>query len=192
MPRNQFSPSSIYQLIITLDMSDPPVWRKVLVPSDIQLGDLHYILQIAMGWENRHLHQFIIGGKHYGMPDPDYPADSSSPIFDESKYMLSELAPEEGTSFGYEYDFGDSWSHTVLVEKILERERGVRYPVCTAGEMACPPEDVGGIPGYQEFVKAIADRRHPEHRELLAWIGGKFDPKKFGAEEINMALRDLR
>ncbi|HHN93518.1 MAG TPA: plasmid pRiA4b ORF-3 family protein [Anaerolineae bacterium] len=173
----------IYRLKITLRDSKPPIWRRVLVPGSTTLSDLHWIIQAVMGWYNAHLHQFIIGPAYYS--DPQFELDA----LDESQVRLEEIA-EEGTKFTYEYDFGDDWEHIILVEKVQPPEPGVEYPVCIKGRRACPPEDVGGMWGYYEFLEAIGDPNHPEHEEYLEWIGEDFDPAAFSLEETNARLRE--
>jgi hypothetical protein len=180
----------IYQIKVTLEESKPPIWRRLLVRSDITLGDLHAIIQAAMGWWDYHLHQFIVGETYYGVPDPDY--DDYLEMHDEEEVTLAQVAPREGVKFRYEYDFGDGWLHQVLVEKVLPPEPGQSYPVCVKGRRACPPEDVGGMWGYQDFLEAIQDPNHEEHEEYLEWVGGEFDPEAFDLDGVNVALSDLQ
>ncbi len=181
---------TIYQIKVTLIDLKPPIWRRFLVEDTVTLGRLHDILQIVMGWTNSHLHHFIIGGEFYGMPMDDEFGDMRTK--DETRFKLKQLASGEGFKFRYEYDFGDSWEHQLVVEKILPVEPGLRYPLCTAGKRACPPEDVGGIWGYEGFLKAISDPRHPEHAEIREWIGGDFDPERFNLNAINAGLHNPR
>lgn len=181
--------SPIYQIKVTLDNSQPPIWRRILVRSDIALGELHLILQAVMGWQNHHLHQFIVGQTYFGEPHPDY--FDYVEMLDESQVNLNQTVTGEKFRFRYEYDFGDSWLHTLLVEKILPPEEGVEYPVCTRGRRACPPEDVGGMWGYYHFLEAIQDPDHPEHKSYLEWVGGSFDPEAFDLDEVNERLQDL-
>jgi hypothetical protein len=180
--------TSIYQIKVTLRDSKPPIWRRILVPGNITLAQLHPILQVVMGWYDAHLHQFIVDGTYYGVPDPDDFVE----VKDERRVRLNQIAPMETSKFIYEYDFGDSWEHELLVEKILSPEKGARYPVCIKGRRAGPPEDVGGVWGYDEFLEAIRDPDHPEHEDYLEWIGGEFDPEAFDLDEINDALSHLR
>jgi hypothetical protein len=180
----------IYQIKVTLKDTKPPIWRRLLVRSDSTLGDLHTIIQAAMGWWDYHLHQFIVGEIYYGVPDPEY--DDYLEMRDEQNITLGQVAPREGARFDYEYDFGDGWEHQVLVEKILPPEPGASYPLCIKGRRACPPEDVGGTWGYADFLDAIRDPEHPEHDSYLEWIGGEFDPEDFDLEEVNGALSELR
>lgn len=183
--------NDIYQIKVTLKYSKPPIWRRLEVPGQTRLDKLHLILQAAMGWWNAHLHQFIVGQTYYGEPHPDY--DMWGPeMLDESKYRLNQIAPREKSKFVYEYDFGDSWEHTILVEKILPPEKGVSYPRCIKGKRACPPEDVGGVWGYAEFVEAITDPNHPDHADMLEWVGDDFDPEAFDLAEINEALQRFK
>ncbi len=180
----------IYQIKVTLEGSKPPIWRRLLVRSDITLGDLHTIIQAAMGWWDYHLHQFTVGGTYFGVPDPDY--DSYMEMQDEEEVTLGQVAPREGFKFHYEYDFGDGWIHQVLVEKVLPPEPSQSYPVCIKGQRACPPEDVGGMWGYYDFLEALQDPEHEEHESYLEWIGGDFDPEAFDLDEVNETLSDLQ
>ncbi len=182
-------PAHVYQLKVTLNDTRPPVWRRVLVPGDTTLRKLHDILQVVMGWTDSHLHQFVIGGAYYGATEYDDEGDLE--LLPEQRYRLSQVAPQPGARFVYEYDFGDGWDHTVLVEKNAPPEPGARYPRCVAGKRACPPEDVGGVWGYEEFLKAIRSPRHPEHDEYLTWVGGQFDPEAFDLDQVNAQLRGM-
>ena len=147
------SGTPVFQIKVTLEGSKPPIWRRLLIRSDITLGDLHRIIQAAFGWWDSHLHQFIVGGTYYGEPHPDY--SGFVDMRDEQEVALGQIAVGKGFKFRYEYDFGDSWLHQILVEKILPADEGQDYPVCIKGRRACPPEDVGGIWGYYYFLEAI-------------------------------------
>lgn len=182
-------PIQIYQIKVTLDDIHPPIWRRFLVSGKTTLLKLHDILQIVMGWKNSHLHMFKIEGVIYGNPQDDETGRMHTQ--DEVYFTLSQVLNREGQQFAYEYDFGDSWDHTLLVEKILLSEEGFRYPQCLAGKRACPPEDVGGVWGYQHFLEAIRDPTDAEHDEYLNWIGGKFNAGAFDLEEINRNLRQM-
>ena len=182
-------PRTIYQIKVTLNDSKPPIWRRFLVEDKTTLLKLHDILQIVMGWTNSHLHHFIIDGEFYSEPfDDEFGVETK----DSSRYKLNQFVGRDGFKFRYEYDFGDSWLHDLVVEKILPAEKGARYPVCVAGKRACPPEDVGSIPGYEDFLKAISNPKHPEHEQMLEWVGGDFDSEKFSVDEVNKALRNPR
>ena len=188
-PENR-ADSPIYQIKVTLEGIKPPVWRRLLVRSEITLGSLHHIIQAAFGWWDYHLHQFIVGDIYYGEPHPDY-LDYME-MHDDQEVTLAQITADEGFKFRYEYDFGDGWLHQVLVEKILPPEPDQNYPVCIKGRRACPPEDVGGIGGYYYFLEAIQDPDHEEHEEYLEWVGGEFDLEAFDLEEVNQALAALR
>ena len=180
--------ASTYQIKITLDESKPLIWRQIRVPGATSLYKLHNILQLVMGWEDGHLHEFIIGGKKYSHPDAEL-EDS----LDGRKVTLTQLGLSENSIFTYIYDFGDSWGHSLLVEKISPSENTITSnPACLAGQKACPPEDCGGIWGYEEFIVAIKDPKHERHEELLDWVGGVFDPESFDLNAINKALRKLK
>lgn len=181
----------IYQLKITLVGSKPPIWRRFLVKSDTLFSDLHLIIQTTMGWTNSHLHQFIIGNDSFqpdyeGMDDDGY----SQPYTDK---RLNDFLENENSKLVYEYDFGDSWNHEIVLEKILEEDKNIFYPVCTDGKNACPVEDCGGIWGYEDLVKVLKNKKHPEHEEMKEWLGLEededFDPKEFNKEYINESLK---
>lgn len=184
------APNSIYQIKVTLNDSKPPIWRRFLVGDNVTLAKLHDIVQTVMGWTNSHLHHFIINDEFYGELFDDDFGDMGTK--DETRFKLNQFIGGKGFKFRYEYDFGDSWLHDLVVENILPAEKGVRYPVCVAGKRACPPEDVGGVWGYEDFLKAISDPGHPEHEEMLEWVGVKFDPERFNLDYVNEGLRHPR
>ena len=177
----------IYQLKITLRDSKPPIWRRVLVPGKFSLYKLHEVIQVAMGWMGGHLHMFIINGEFYSIPSPD----DFEPMINERRHTLHEIAGLT-RKFVYEYDFGDSWDHEIVIEKDVSPEAGVKYPVCIKGKRACPPEDIGGVWGYEEFLQAIKDTDHAEHENYLEWIGDDFDAEEFDLDSINEILRRLK
>ena len=179
--------SPVHQLKVTLKGSSPPIWRRILVPGDISLAKLHRILQITMGWWNCHLHVFEIHGREYGQPDRNLELEFEN----EQRVKLGEIVSEKDR-FVYQYDFGDDWRHQIVVEKIVPREEGKRYPACVAGARACPPEDCGGIWGYANFLATIKDPKHKEHESMLEWIGGSFDSEAFNLEQVNQQLRGLK
>jgi hypothetical protein len=160
------------------------------VRGDTTLAELHRILQCTLGWTDAHLHQFIIQGEQYGTLDQD--EGEPRKARDERKYTLSELVAGAGAPFTYTYDFGDNWEHVLEIEKTFPPDKSVRYPVCLAGARACPPEDVGGIPGYENFREAMRDPQHPDHKELSEWIGSSFDPEEFDLDEVNWHLGAMR
>ena len=191
-PRSKMAPQkkaqSIYQLKITLKDIRPPIWRRVQVRSDATLGHLHWVIQFSMGWTNSHLHSFSIQGVEYGMLLPELGFDEME-LQDEQPVKLSKVIPGEKFKFFYLYDFGDSWEHEVLVEKLLTAEADIDYPICLKAKRACPPEDCGGTWGYQGFIEAIQDPDHPEHEGMLEWVGGFFDPEDAEFNEINPLLK---
>ena len=186
--RKPATDSAVYQLKVTLKGSKPPIWRRIQVTNATTLQQLHQILQEVMGWDNYHLHQFYIGGIDYGQPNPDYGLDFRN----EKNVKLSQVVPGEKFKYSYTYDFGDDWEHQIVFEKVLPIASEVRYPVCLAGKRACPPEDCGGIWGYVQLLEALADPQHPEHEEMLEWVGGSIDPEAFDLDEINQRLRSLK
>jgi hypothetical protein len=187
-----YSPKTapIYQFKISLDGITPPIWRRFLVSSNIPLSRLHDTLQTIMGWTNSHLHMFEIYGQVFGDPQDDEYGDMGT--LNETDYRLRKIVAHEGQQFQYEYDFGDGWRHTLLLEKILPPDPAMHLPVCLQGKRACPPEDVGGIGGYDNFLEAIRDPEHEEHDEYLTWWGGKFNPNKFDLELVNQGLRKIK
>ena len=183
------APKSIYQIKVTLNGSKPPIWRRILVADATTLSKLHTILQTVMGWTDSHLHHFIIDDEFYGEPDDEF---GDMETKNEKHYHLNQFVDRKGFKFIYEYDFGDSWEHTILVEAILPIEENALYPCCIEGKRACPPEDVGGVWGYDDFLKAISNPKHPEHNRMLEWVGGDFDPEQFDLYEVNERLRHPR
>ena len=176
-----------WQLRIELLDVNPPIWRRLLLPADIALPRLHRVFQIALGWTDSHLHEFVIGGVRYGHADPDWDAELQQT--DERGVALARALGPDARGFDYVYDFGDDWHHLVVVEKRHVGPANADAEIfCAGGENACPPEDVGGPPGYAEFLAAIADPRHKEHRNYLEWCGGGFDPARFDRAAVNRAL----
>jgi hypothetical protein len=192
MPKENESSGEIYQIKISLLGSRPPIWRRVLVPADMTLARLHNVVQAAMGWENCHLHEFSIGRRTFGLPDPNARFMGGTGPVNEQKVRLCDVLSKAGAKAEYTYDFGDSWEHSILVEKLLPSEPGLAYPICTAGKRHGPPEDCGGLGGYYNLLDVIHDPEHPEHEESLEWIGGDFDPEAFSVEEVNRRLIPLK
>jgi len=183
-----FSADVIYQIKITLEGSEPSSWRRIQVPGKVSLFKLHQTLQIAMGWTDSHLHQFTIHGDNYSIPSED----DLEPVIDERRHSLWKTVPMEGMKFAYEYDFGDGWIHSVEVERILPPDPKFKHPVCLDGARACPPEDIGGIGGYELFLKAVADTGHDEHASFADWIDADFDPDAFDLDDMNKPLKRLK
>ena len=176
---------SVHTLKVTLSGVRPSIWRRIVVPGDFTLDQLHDVLQVAMGWTESHLHQFEVGEMMYSDPTFELGLD----VEDESSITVAEALPGKGSRAVYEYDFGDGWKHLLRVEKVGPVGPDVEVPSCLEGARACPPEDCGGPFGYQMLLEAIQDPQHPQHREMLEWLGGGFDPEAFDPEEVNQKLR---
>ena len=184
--KKKTAPQEIYQFKITLEDTKPPVWRRFQVPADLTLARLHDVIQDVMGWTDSHMHQFIVGETYYGRHDPMFGLED---VEDEKKVKLNQIVQSPKSKFGYEYDMGDSWQHLLVLEKVLPPEPGTKYPVCLEGNRNCPPEDCGGVWGYADFLEKIQNPNHPEHKEMLEWVGGSFDPEAFDVAKVNRSLR---
>lgn len=188
-------------LRITLRWVRPEIWRLIRVPHDVRLDRLHHVLQTAFGWTNSHLHQFIVGeprkrperyiGDVQGARESGF-ADDLPPTDDERKCTLDQLLVKPGDRLDYEYDFGDGWHHEIALVAVTPQAMRLSSALCLDGARAGPPEDCGGPPGYENFVAAVADPKHPEHDDLLDWIGGEFDPEAFDRAKTNRALTRLK
>jgi Plasmid pRiA4b ORF-3-like protein len=179
----------LYQFKITLLEANPPIWRRIQV-RQCTLDKLHQHIQTAMGWTNSHLHQFEIDGERFGDPELIDDGFEDFECVDSTVTKISKVVPQEGSrfQFTYEYDFGDGWQHEVLFEGCLRAEKGGRYPICVEGERSCPPEDVGGVGGYAEFLEAVADPKHEQHDDFVEWAGG-FHPEEFDAGKTTKTMR---
>lgn len=175
----------------------PLVWRRIVVSNQITLSALHNYLQWVMGWQDTHAHEFEIG-EHLVAPRW-WIAEMSggthdSRYKDEARFSVSKLVAELGIAgeFEYRYDMGDGWAHRIVIEATQASSADLPLPRCVAGENACPPDDVGGPPGYMEFLAALKNPAHGEHARMLEWIGGAFDPKGFDLNRINREWRKGR
>ncbi|BAC90900.1 plasmid pRiA4b ORF-3 family protein [Gloeobacter violaceus] len=177
----------VYQFLVTLLDTEPPVWRRLQVPSALTLGGLHTVLQVVMGWHNSHLHAFRIGTTLY--MDPAFGNDP--PAENECIVSLHAVVTGDAFSMIYEYDFGDSWQHELVLEARLSAQAKVHYPRCTAGRGACPPEDCGGPPGYEQLLETLSDLEDPDHQELRSWAGNFFAPELPNFKLINKQLQTL-
>ena len=189
-PKAKIPAGTVFQFKITLKGIKPPIWRRIQT-KDCTLDKLHEHIQTAMGWTNSHLHQFEINGIRYGDPQLlTVEFEDETPVVNSLRTKLSKFIAQDGKrfSFQYEYDFGDCWEHEVVFEGFPPAEKGAKYPLCVEGERACPPEDVGGIGAYAEYVKAMANPKHKRHKEFLEW-SGPFDPEKFDAEAATREMR---
>jgi hypothetical protein len=183
----QFLEGHCFKLRVALDDIKPQVWRQFVVPASITLDRLHDVLQVVMGWTDSHLHSFTIAGQEF-TEDPEEPEQG----IEETGIVLGALIRKPRTKFIYLYDFGDGWMHTITIQSVEPIPAGHAVNItCLAGQRRCPPEDVGGPWGYQEFLEAIADPKHPEHHSFLDWCGGSFDAKEFDVKAVNAELAEL-
>lgn len=181
-------PKHAYQFLVKLADSEPSVWRQIVVPGNMTLADLDRVIQAAMGWTNSHLHMFTIEGLVYGVPDEEWAAEL--PTLPDREFTLDEVVGTTVKSFTYEYDFGDSWQHDVKVQMVMVANEELHgWPMCLAGGNACPPEDVGGLHGYEEFLRVMRDPSHEEHDAMWRWWGGPFDATGFDINSANRAIR---
>jgi hypothetical protein len=188
--RKGAGPAPVYQLKVSLRGAKPPIWRRLLAPADISLARLHATIGAAFGWHGGHLHVFETAYGDFGRADRElgHRADGS--------VTLEQVALEVKDKIRYTYDFGDDWVHDIVVEKVLDPDPLTAYPRCTGGKRAAPPEDCGGIWGYEELVQVLADPAHPQHEERLQWLGladaSQFAPDAFDVEAVNCRLGALR
>jgi hypothetical protein len=180
----------IARLRIELDQIEPRVWRRVEVSLTTNLRALHEVIQAVMPWENMHLYRFTIADRFYGEPGPE-DALWGHNIFQAKSMRLGTLIGRGVTGFLYTYDFGDDWRHRVTVETVTEADPETEYPVFIGGERRAPPEDVGGPPGFLDFVEAMANRSHPQHKELARWYGGPFNATDIGKAQIAAGVREI-
>jgi len=184
-------PEKIYQVKITIGEFNPEIWRSILIPGDVRLPSLHRIIQIAFGWTNSHLHQFIHNDMLYTVryPYDDVWYEMNNVDYNKKKTCLSDLISKENETLVYEYDFGDGWMHDILIEKILPVEPSVRYPVCLDGRRNGPPEDCGGVSGYEELLEVLKDPDHEEYDHYSTWVGEDFEPEHFNPERVNTIFK---
>ena len=179
----------IFRAEIHIAGIQPPIRRTLELPLDLNLAQLHEVLQATFGWTDSHLHQFDIGGLTYGAPEFDQDGWSDRQTFEASGVRLADFATpyDAPVVIQYEYDFGDCWTH-VIEFTAKPREAGIKYPRCIAGCRAGPPEDVGGTSGYAEFLEAWRDPLDEQHRDMRRWAGRKFDPERFDLDANNKAI----
>jgi hypothetical protein len=180
----------ILQIRISLMHVEPPIWRRVLVPCDMNLARLHDVIQVAMGWYDCHLYEFQIGGRSYGVPAPEF-EDPDFKLYHATNLKLEAVLRRGIERFSYTYDFGDNWQHEVVIEQQLPSAASMDYPAFVEGEHRCPPEDVGGVPGFFEFLHTITDPAHEEHERMLEWIGGRYDPDELDVYRINLGMENI-
>ncbi len=188
---------SVFQFKITLQDVAQPIWRQIQINDQCTFWDLHVAIQDAMGWTDSHLHEFTLVNpttlkkEHIGIPD-DEGFDTDHPMLAGWDVKVKEyVLTKNNKKFSYLYDFGDSWEHVIEFEDEYEKQSG-KYPKCLAGERACPPEDVGGTPGFENFLSIIKDSKHKERKGLLEWVGGKYDPEKFDYKKVKFDDPNMR
>jgi hypothetical protein len=180
----------VYQFRIELLGIEPTIWRRIQVPSDYNFWDLHVAVNDAMGWLDYHLHHFEIKRKgkrdavHIGIPDFHQMTDDMQEVYPGWEIWMGAYFNDLGIEAKYLYDYGDGWEHSVKLEGYMYREKGVKYPICTAGERACPPEDCGGIDGYYRLQQILNDPSYPDHEEMKSWVGEKYNPEHFNPQKV--------
>lgn len=186
--------AEVFELEVTLLDTTPPIWRRLAISSLATLADLHEAIQIAMGWTNSHLHQFVTkDGRRFKAPNPYMDDlggcdDMDDDILPAGEHTLDSLRKELKKKIAYEYDFGDGWVHVVRLVSVRAPEADEQLPFCLDGKMACPPEDCGGVPGYYHLLDVISDPKHAEYEDLIEWVGDDFDPEAFDIVEVNGLL----
>jgi hypothetical protein len=185
----------IYRIKISLIKSKPIIWRRVLVKANMGMYDFHKVIQTSMGWTNSHLHQFESkDGKSYSKVYPSSQDDfDENGIIDYEGMQIGDFLKEPSDQILYEYDFGDSWNHDIMLEKVEMPVPYIRYPVCLEGKGNCPPEDIGGIYGFNNMLKILKNPSHPEFYDFISWLGGKYDPNALDLFKVNdlLARKDL-
>ena len=183
----------IYQLRVTLAYIDPPIWRQLEIPGDTTFAALHDAMQTVMGWEDCHLWTFYVDKTEVGPPQPaGFDFTDAPRALSATRTTLDQMLSGRRIKFRYIYDMGDDWLHEIKVEKVLAPEAGVQYPRCTGGARACPPEDCGGFPGYQNLLEVMADPKNPDNGETLEWLGEDWDAEAFDINAVNARLKPRR
>ena len=183
------SPEKIARVRVALKDIEPEIWRRVEMPLGMNLKGLHDVIQAVFGWQDYHLFEFQIDEKRYGTPSPEWGDERK--VLQAKTVTLTDLVSKGIDRFDYTYDFGDNWEHAIAIEAVADAEPAVKYPRFVDGARRGPPEDVGGFPGYVVFLDAIADKRHPEHRNLLKCYGGPYDPDDLNLFELRLRLGQI-
>ena len=178
---------TIYRVHVALREIDPPIWRLIEVSSHATLKQFHCTLQIAMGWKNAHLHEYIVSGLRYGTPDPHY--NEPDEVLPETGIRLKRVLSTSGTKLLYLYDFGDSWEHDITLVASFPPERGVTYPRLLDGDRSCPPEDAGGVRGYARLLEILVDPEHRDFEHMRTWVGPHFIAEVFSVVAVNRLLQ---
>ncbi len=185
---NKKNYKNVYQFKVTLKNINPPVWRRIQVPENYSFWDLHVAIQDSMGWADTHLHEFTTIVKNHAQIKriglPDFEMMESDVLFGWEENISDYFSLGKNKAMNYTYDFGDNWDHRVELEKIIQKEYKINYPICVKGKRACPPEDCGGIWGYEDKLKIIKNPKHPEYDEIAEWMGEDFDSENFDCAEI--------
>lgn len=179
----------IARLLVKLDHIEPAIWRRVEVPITTSLKGLHDVIQAVMLFEDYHLFEINAGGKRYAVPDPEW--DFGRETYAARNVRIGALVDRGITAFDYTYDFGDDWRHSITVEAVTDADPAVEYPRFIEGERRAPPEDVGGLPGFEDFLTAMAKPQHPKHQEVIDWYRGRFDPSDIGTDMIRERIAKL-
>ena len=179
----------IARLHIKLDHIEPVIWRRVEVPITTSLKGLHDVIQAVMLFKDYHLFEFNAGGKRYAVPDPEW--DFGADTYAARNVRIGALVDRGITTFNYTYDFGDDWRHSITVEAVTDADPAVEYPRFLDGDWRAPPEDVGGLPGFEDFLIAMSKPRHAQHRKVVDWYGGRFEPNDIGVDTINERIAKL-
>ena len=179
----------IARLHIKLDHIEPVIWRRVEVPITTSLKGLHDVIQAVMLFKDYHLFEFNAGGKRYAVPDPEW--DFGADTYAARNVRIGALVDRGITTFNYTYDFGDDWRHSITVEAVTDADPAVEYPRFLDGDRRATPEDVGGLPGFEDFLIAMSKPRHAQHRKVVDWYGGRFEPNDIGVDTINERIAKL-
>lgn len=181
------------QLKISLNKSNPSIWRQIQLHKEHTFFELHHIIQIIMGWKNYHAYEFNLEGYRIGTIIEGEKLDGygTDSLLDANTTKVSDVVSNVGDNIKYEYDFGDGWQHTLKVEEFLDADFNVMYPECIAGEMACPPEDCGGIHGFYDLLEILKDKKHPNYKDYKIWMPRGYDPTKFNLDKVNKQLDNL-
>jgi len=185
-----FNAKLLWQVTITIADIEPAIWRRLLLPEDLNFAQLHEVIQAAFGWTDSHLHQFVVGGIVIGAPEFET-GDNRYRTFEASEVFLRDLDLFHwgAAKILYEYDFGDCWHHWITLDRRLAEAPRETYPLLIDGRRSAPPEDSGGPRGYMEFLQAWRDPGHDEHRAMRRWAGRRFDPEAFDHEKAQKVIR---
>ena len=188
-------PKPILQIRVELQEIEPLIWRRIQVPGDYTFWDLHVAIQSAFAWTDTHLHEFRPWGQRDGTPRFGMLLDDfdDNPPLPGWEHRVADVLTRANPRIEYEYDFGDGWEHTVVLEEILEAAAGKKYPRCTAGERSAPPDDCGGPGGYESLLESLANPEDPDYKSSHIWASsqkgqrGKFDPEAFDEQQVKFA-----